>query len=169
MGLGRGGRNPLGWWSPDPRGIIRPADLHVSRSLRRSMRRFRVTADSAFEQVMLGCADPVRTGRWITPASLRAYGHLHRLGWAHSIEVWEEERLVGGLYGLAIGGLFAGESMFHRVTDASKAALASLAEILVTEGDSRRLIDVQWVTPHLATLGAVEVSRPTYLLSLIHI
>ncbi len=163
MGLGRGGRNPLGWWSPDPRGIIRPADLHVSRSLRRSMRRFRVTADSAFEQVMLGCADPVRTGRWITPAILRAYGDLHRLGWAHSIEVWEEERLVGGLYGLAIGGLFAGESMFHRVTDASKAALASLAEILVTEGDSRRLIDVQWVTPHLATLGAVEVSRPTYL------
>ena len=115
------------------------------------MRRFRVTADSAFEQVMLGCADPVRTGRWITPAILRAYGDLHRLGWAHSIEVWEEERLVGGLYGLAIGGLFAGESMFHRVTDASKAALASLAEILVTEGDSRRLIDVQWVTPHLAT------------------
>ena len=163
MGLGRGGRNPLGWWSPDPRGIIRPADLHVSRSLRRSMRRFRVTADSAFEQVMLGCADPVRTGRWITPAILRAYGDLHRLGWAHSIEVWEEERLVGGLYGLAIGGLFAGESMFHRVTDASKAALASLAEILVTEGDSRRLIDVQWVTPHLATLGAVEVSRATYL------
>ncbi len=163
MGLGRGGRNPLGWWSPDPRGIIRPADLHVSRSLRRSMRRFRVTADSAFEQVMLGCADPVRTGRWITPAILRAYGDLHRLGWAHSIEVWEEERLVGGLYGLAIGGLFAGESMFHRVTDASKAALASLAEILVTEGDSRRLIDVQWVTPHLATLGAVEVPRATYL------
>ena len=163
MGLGRGGRNPLGWWSPDPRGIIRPADLHVSRSLRRSMRRFRVTADSAFEQVMLGCADPVRTGRWLTPAILRAYGHLHRLGWAHSIEVWEEERLVGGLYGLAIGGLFAGESMFHRVTDASKAALASLAEILVTEGDSRRLIDVQWVTPHLATLGAVEVPRATYL------
>lgn len=163
MGLGRGGRNPMGWWSPDPRGIIRPAEMHVSRSLRRSMRHFDVTIDVAFEQVMLGCADPARTGRWITPAILRAYRELHRLGWAHSIEVWQESRLVGGLYGIAIGGLFAGESMFHRATDASKAALVTLAEILVAEGDSRRVIDVQWVTPHLASLGAVEVTRETYL------
>ena len=110
MGLGRGGRNPMGWWSPDPRGVIRPAEIHVSRSLRRSMRHFAVTIDVAFEQVMLGCADPARTGRWITPAILRAYRELHRLGWAHSIEVWQESRLVGGLYGVAIGGLFAGES-----------------------------------------------------------
>jgi leucyl/phenylalanyl-tRNA--protein transferase len=163
MGLGRGGRNPMGWWSPDPRGIIRPAEMHVSRSLRRSMRHFDVTIDVAFDQVMLGCADPARTGRWITPAILRAYRELHRLGWAHSIEVWQESRLVGGLYGIAIGGLFAGESMFHRATDASKAALVTLAEILVAEGDSRRVIDVQWVTPHLASLGAVEVTRETYL------
>lgn len=163
MGLGRGGRNPMWWWSPDPRGIIRPAEMHVSRSLRRSMRHFDVTIDVAFDQVMLGCADPARTGRWITPAILRAYRELHRLGWAHSIEVWQESRLVGGLYGIAIGGLFAGESMFHRATDASKAALVTLAEILVAEGDSRRVIDVQWVTPHLASLGAVEVTRETYL------
>jgi len=163
MGLGRGGRNPMGWWSPDPRGIIRPAEMHVSRSLRRSMRHFDVTIDVAFDQVMLGCADPARTGRWITPAILRAYRELHRLGWAHSIEVWQESHLVGGLYGIAIGGLFAGESMFHRATDASKAALVTLAEILVAEGDSRRVIDVQWVTPHLASLGAVEVTRETYL------
>ncbi len=166
MGLGRGGRNPMGWWSPDPRGVIRPAEIHVSRSLRRSMRHFDVTIDVAFEQVMLGCADPARTGRWITPAILRAYRELHRLGWAHSIEVWQESRLVGGLYGVAIGGLFAGESMFHRATDASKAALVTLAEMLVAEGDSRRIIDVQWVTPHLSSLGAVEVTRETYLTAL---
>lgn len=166
MGLGRGGRNPMGWWSPDPRGVIRPAEIHVSRSLRRSMRHFDVTIDVAFEQVMLGCADPARTGRWITPAILRAYRELHRMGWAHSIEVWQESRLVGGLYGVAIGGLFAGESMFHRATDASKAALVTLAEMLVAEGDSRRIIDVQWVTPHLSSLGAVEVTRETYLTAL---
>lgn len=166
MGLGRGGRNPMGWWSPDPRGVIRPAEIHVSRSLRRSMRHFDVTIDVAFEQVMLGCADPARTGRWITPAILRAYRELHRMGWAHSIEVWQESRLVGGLYGIAIGGLFAGESMFHRATDASKAALVTLAEMLVAEGDSRRIIDVQWVTPHLSSLGAVEVTRETYLTAL---
>ena len=166
MGLGRGGRNPMGWWSPDPRGVIRPAEIHVSRSLRRSMRHFDVTIDVAFEQVMLGCADPARTGRWITPAILRAYRELHRMGWALSIEVWQEARLVGGLYGVAIGGLFAGESMFHRATDASKAALVTLAEMLVAEGDSRRIIDVQWVTPHLSSLGAVEVTRETYLTAL---
>lgn len=166
MGLGRGGRNSMGWWSPDPRGVIRPAEIHVSRSLRRSMRHFDVTIDVAFEQVMLGCADPARTGRWITPAILRAYRELHRMGWAHSIEVWQESRLVGGLYGVAIGGLFAGESMFHRATDASKAALVTLAEMLVAEGDSRRIIDVQWVTPHLSSLGAVEVTRETYLTAL---
>ena len=166
MGLGRGGRNPMGWWSPDPRGVIRPAEIHVSRSLRRSMRHFDVTIDVAFEQVMLGCADPARTGRWITPAILRAYRELHRMGWAHSIEVWQESRLVGGLYGVAIGGLFAGESMFHRATDASKAALVTLAEMLVAEGDSRRIIDVQWVTPHLSSLGAVEVTRENYLTAL---
>ena len=166
MGLGRGGRNPMGWWSPDPRGVIRPAEIHVSRSLRRSMRHFDVTIDVAFEQVMLGCADPARTGRWITPAILRAYRELHRMGWAHSIEVWQESRLVGGLYGVAIGGLFAGESMVPRATDASKAALVTLAEMLVAEGDSRRIIDVQWVTPHLSSLGAVEVTRETYLTAL---
>lgn len=163
MGLGRGGRNPMGWWSPDPRGVIWPTHLHVSRSLRRSMRRFTVTVDSAFDRVIRECADPARTGRWITSDILRAYRDLHRLGWAHSFEVWQDARLVGGLYGLAIGGLFAGESMFHRETDASKAALAALSDLLVTEGDSRRIIDVQWVTPHLASLGAVEVPRQSYL------
>lgn len=163
MGLGRHGAGPMGWWSPDPRGVLRPDDLCVSRSLRRSQTRLAVSVDTAFDAVVRGCADPGREGRWITKAMARAFSRLHTLGWAHSVEVWSEERLVGGLYGLAIGGLFAGESMFHRVTDASKVALVALRDLLVSDGDPRRLVDVQWVTPHLASLGAREVPRPAYL------
>ncbi len=162
MGLGRGGRPPMGWWSPDPRGILRLPDLQVSRSLRRSARRFEVTVDTAFDDVVSGCADPGREGRWITRDMTRAYARLHALGWAHSIEVRQEGELVGGLYGVAIGGLFAGESMFHRATDASKVALMGLVEVLAADGDTRRLVDVQWRTDHLASLGITQVPRSAY-------
>lgn len=157
MGLGPGGSGVLGWWSPDPRGVLLPGELHVSRSLRRSLQRFEFTVDTAFDQVVAACADPHREGRWITPAIATAYSRLHELGWAHSVETRLDGELVGGLYGLAIGGLFAGESMFHRVTDASKAALVHLVEL--ADG----LVDVQWRTDHLATLGVTEVPRSTYL------
>jgi leucyl/phenylalanyl-tRNA--protein transferase len=163
MGLGRGGTPPLGWWSPDPRGVLRPGDVHVSRSLRRSMRRFEVCVDTDFAGVVAGCADPRRSGRWITREVAGAYTELHALGWAHSVEIKRDGILVGGLYGLAIGGLFAGESMFHRATDASKAAVVALHDLLNGDVDPRRLIDVQWLTPHLATLGVTEVPRRNYL------
>lgn len=162
MGLGRHGSRPLGWWSPDPRGILLPGGLRVSRSLRRSLRRFQVTADAAFADVVAGCADRRREGRWITRDISDAYLALHEMGWAHSVEVWRGRELAGGLYGLAIGGLFAGESMFHRSTDASKVALVALVERFTADGDPRRLVDVQWSTPHLASLGVVEVPRQTY-------
>ncbi|UER54635.1 leucyl/phenylalanyl-tRNA--protein transferase [Kineosporiaceae bacterium SCSIO 59966] len=163
MGVGRHGRPPLGWWSPDPRGVLHPSDLRVSRSLRRSMRRFELRVDTAFDEVVAGCADPGRDGRWITPEIADAYRLLHALGWAHSVETWCDGRLAGGLYGVAVGGLFAGESMFHRETDASKAALVGLVALLRGDGDPRRLIDVQWRTAHLATLGVTEVPRKRYL------
>lgn len=163
MGVGVNGGPPLGWWSPDPRGILRPGDLKVSRSLRRALPRFEIRVDSAFEDVIRACADPARDGRWITEEIVDAYVSLHRLGWAHSVEAWQGDALAGGLYGVAIGGLFAGESMFHAVTDASKAALVGLHEIISEDSDPRRLIDVQWRTPHLATLGVTEVPRREYL------
>ena len=162
MGLGAAGASPIGWWSPDPRGILRPRDLHVSRSLRRSLRHFEIRVDTDFAGVVAGCADPSRSGRWITPEIVEAYTELHRMGWAHSVEVRRAGRLVGGLYGIAIGGLFAGESMFHAATDASKAAVAGLIDIVAADGDPRRLVDVQWRTPHLATLGVTEVPRSAY-------
>ncbi|HRW17882.1 MAG TPA: leucyl/phenylalanyl-tRNA--protein transferase [Dermatophilaceae bacterium] len=165
MGLGRNGRRPLGWWSPDPRGVIPVGGLHVSRSLRRSARRFRVSVDADFRGVLAGCGDGSRPGRWITPAIAAAYTRLHELGWAHSVEVWAGDELAGGVYGVAIGGLFAGESMFHRRTDASKVAVLALHELL-DDGVPGRLFDVQWVTPHLASLGARELSRADYLRAL---
>jgi leucyl/phenylalanyl-tRNA--protein transferase len=147
----------LAWWSPDPRGVL--DGFRVSRSLRRTRRRFEIRVDTAFTAVMDGCADRRRPGGWITPAVRRAYTRLHDLGWAHSIEAWSDDLLAGGVYGVQVGGLFAAESMFHRETDASKAALAALCERL---GD-RALIDVQWCTPHLASLGASELAREDYL------
>lgn len=162
MGVGVGGGPPLGWWSPDPRGVLLPGDLHVSRSLRRSRRRFEVTVDTAFAQVVEACADPGREGAWITPEIAAAYQELHRLGWAHSVEVWREDELVGGLYGLAVGRLFAAESKFHRATDASKVAVVGLVDVLSEDGEPWA-VDVQWSTPHLARLGVREVSRPDYL------
>jgi leucyl/phenylalanyl-tRNA--protein transferase len=161
MPLGRGRRELLAWWSPDPRGILPLEGLRVSRSLRRSCRRFEVRIDTAFEEVIDACADPRRDGSWISPAMRRAYLRLHRLGWAHSVEAWGPEGLAGGLYGVAIGGLFAGESMFHRATDASKVALVGLVEQFRAGGGA--LLDVQWTTDHLASLGAVDVPRRRYL------
>ena len=155
----------LGWWSPDPRGILPLDGLVVSRSLRRSARRFEVRVDTAFDAVIRACAAPRPTGgHWIHPAIVDAYIELHRLGWAHSVETWDPAtgQLVGGLYGVAVGGLFAGESMFHRARDASKVALVFLVHLL-DDGESARLLDVQWLTPHLASLGAIEVSRDAYL------
>ena len=163
MGLGDHGEEPIGWWSPDPRGVLPLDGLLVSRSLRRSRARFEVRVDTAFDAVVAGCADPSRSGRWITPAVAAAYGELHRLGWAHSVEAWRDGELLGGLYGVAVGGLFAGESMFSRATDASKVALVGLVDVLAADGDPHRLLDVQWRTDHLATLGVVEVSRAEYL------
>lgn len=163
MGLGRHGRGPLGWWSPDPRGVLPLERLKVSRSLRKSMNAFEIRVDSAFEEVVAGCADSRRPGRWITPRIAEAYRRLHDLGWAHSVECWRDGQLAGGLYGVAIGGLFAGESMFHRETDASKAALVALVRLLLADdGDERRLLDVQWRTDHLASLGVTEIPRDDY-------
>lgn len=163
MGVGDAGAGPIGWWSPDPRGILEPGALIVARSLRKVLPRFEVRVDTAFAQVVRCCADPARRGRWITPDIAAAYTRLHELGWAHSVETWQEGRLVGGLYGLAIGGLFAGESMFHRVRDASKVALVALASIVFADGHRARVIDAQWQTPHLASLGVVEIPREAYL------
>nr|WP_156399988.1 leucyl/phenylalanyl-tRNA--protein transferase [Phycicoccus sp. Soil748] len=163
MGLGEHGARPLGWWSPDPRGVLLPGAAHASRSLRRSLRHFEMRVDTAFDEVLAACADPTRDGRWITPEIVDAYTELHALGWAHSIETWRDGELVGGLYGLAVGGLFAGESMFHRETDASKAAVLAMAGFVFADGDPRRIIDVQWATDHLRTLGIVSIPREDYL------
>jgi leucyl/phenylalanyl-tRNA---protein transferase len=163
LGSGRGSKEPMGWWSPVRRGVLEPADLRVSRSLRRSVRDFEVRVDTAFAEVIDACADPARPHGWIDDRVRDAYVALHRLGWAHSVETWRDGRLEGGLYGLAIGGLFAGESMFHRARDASKAALVGLVDLLDDEHADRRLVDVQWQTPHLETLGVREVDRDAYL------
>lgn len=153
----------LAWWSPDPRGILPLDALRVTRSLRRSCRRFTVTFDTDFELVVRHCADPTRSGAWIDDAVADAYIGLHRLGWAHSVEVREPDdgTLVGGLYGIHIAGLFAGESMFHHATDASKVALVALVDRLREIGVE--LLDVQWLTPHLESLGAIEIPRSEYL------
>jgi leucyl/phenylalanyl-tRNA--protein transferase len=148
------------WWSPDPRAILEPEHVHVSRTLRRTRKRFVIRADTAFEEVIDACADPQRPHGWISPEIRAAYVELHELGWAHSVEAYDADgTLAGGLYGVAIGRLFAAESMFHRATDAGKAALVALCERL----GPGALIDLQWLTPHLASLGAIEVPREEYL------
>jgi leucyl/phenylalanyl-tRNA--protein transferase len=156
-------RRRIAWFSPDPRGILPLDGLHVSRSLRRSIGRFEIRIDTRFRDVMRACGDPGRAGAWINRAFVDAYGELHDLGWAHSVEVYEPggDELLGGVYGVRIGGFFAGESMFHRATDASKVALVHTVDWLRATG--ARLFDVQWQTPHLATLGVVEVSRDEYI------
>ena len=174
-------RGPVGWWSPDPRGVLELDDLRVSRSLRAACRRFEIRVDTAYDEVIRACADPTRPSGWIRRDIIEAYARLHELGWVHSVESWSvgpsgEERLAGGLYGVAIGGLFAGESMFHHERDASKAALVALVGMLRASRTTdraryeapdgavpRRLLDVQWATEHLVSLGAAEVSRRDYL------
>jgi len=159
---------PIGWWSPERRGILEPAEIHVSRSMKRVLGRFEIKVDTALEEVIDRCADPARPHGWIDHRIRSAYLELHRLGWCHSVEAWLDGRLAGGLYGLAIGGLFAGESMFHNETNGSKAALIGLAQGLPLSdppgADPRgRMIDVQWSTSHLASMGISEISRRRYL------
>lgn len=155
----------MGWWSPQLRARMPLDEIRLTRSLRKSARHYRTSVDRDFEEVVRRCADPSRPLGWIDSRIRDAYTFLHRSGWAHSVEAWDDEgRLVGGLYGVSVGGLFSGESMFHdpeHGRDASKVALIRLAcELAAT---SPRLLDVQWLTPHLESLGAVEVPRVAYL------
>lgn len=154
-------RRRIGWFSPDPRGIIPLDELIISRSLRRSLRRYDVTRNQAFTEIMENCADARRPSGWITRPIIDAYTTLHRMGWAHSIEVWENDQIVGGLYGVRINRFFAGESMFHHATDASKVALVHLVDWFGNSGG--QLLDVQWTTDHLCSLGAIDVDRVEYL------
>jgi leucyl/phenylalanyl-tRNA--protein transferase len=159
-------RSPILWWSPDPRLVLEPAELHVSRSLARTLRRgrFRVTADTAFERVIRRCsaADrPGQRGTWITPEMIDAYAALHRLGYAHSFEAWDGEALAGGLYGVSLGSAFFGESMFADQPDASKVAFATAVELL--RGRGVTLVDCQVRTEHLLSLGAKEIPRSRFL------
>jgi leucyl/phenylalanyl-tRNA--protein transferase len=154
----------IGWFSQDPRGVI-PLDegFHVPRRLQRVARReeWVIRVDSRFQDVMRACAERPGEGTWISEEIFDSYVELHRLGAAHSLEVWRDEALVGGLYGVHLGGVFFGESMFHRVTDASKVALVALVERLRARGFV--LLDTQWTTPHLEQFGAVEIPRADYL------
>jgi leucyl/phenylalanyl-tRNA--protein transferase len=158
--------SPILWWSPDPRAIFEMDGLHISRRLARTIRsgRFAVSYDRDFGSVIRSCARTAGEGIWITPDMIAAYCELHRLGHAHSVEVWQGGDLAGGVYGIAIGGFFAGESMFSRVSDASKVALVHLMEHL-RERDFA-LFDVQFLNPHTQSLGAVEISRSEYLVRL---
>jgi leucyl/phenylalanyl-tRNA---protein transferase len=151
----------IGWFSPDPRGIIPIDGFHVPHGLLRTVKkkRYEVRINSAFESVMRACAD--RSETWISEEIIASYINLHRLGFAHSVETWFNEELVGGLYGVSIAGAFFGESMFHKMTDASKVALFALVERLRDRGF--RLLDSQYVTGHLKTFGAVEIPRPEYM------
>ncbi len=154
-------RGKLGWFSPVTRGVIPLDGFHVSTSLRKHARRFSVDFDSRFTEVMEACGDEKREHGWIDADFVDAYTELHRSGWAHSCEVLADGELVGGVYGVRIGRFFAGESMFHRRTDASKVALWALTATMAAAGI--RLFDVQWTTPHLVSLGAVDVPRADYL------
>jgi len=148
------------WYAPDPRGIIPLDTFHVPKTLAKLVRqgRFRVTSDKAFEEVIGACAKREET--WISEDIIQTYTNLHDVGFAHSIECWQDDTLVGGLYGVAIGGAFFGESMFHRVRDASKVALVHLVNHLTSQGFV--LLDTQFITPHLARFGAIEISKANY-------
>ena len=155
---------PILWWSPDPRMVLFPEELKVSRSLRKTVARgvYEIRFDTAFREVMAACAAPRegQSGTWIVPEMIEAYSRLHELGFAHSVESWRDGELAGGLYGLALGQVFFGESMFSRATDASKVALVRLVERL--RGDGFRVIDCQQATAHLASLGAREIPRSRF-------
>lgn len=155
--------DPILWWSPDPRAILWPGNFHISRSMKRFHQRspYRVTLNHAFDKVIAGCAANRDEGTWITPAIVSAYQRLHQLGHAHSIEVWDEETLVGGVYGVALGTLFCGESMFSLSVNASKTALLVFCDYFVRQGG--QLIDCQVLNAHTSTLGATEIPRHDYL------
>jgi leucyl/phenylalanyl-tRNA--protein transferase len=153
----------MAWWSPQQRGVLSVGGLRVSRSLRQSSNHFEIRVDTAFAEVVAACAAPDREGAWIDAPIAAAYARLHDLGWAHSVETWRDGQLVGGLYGVALGGLFAGESMFSQARDASKVALVGLVSLLADEYAGQRLIDTQWRTEHLASLGVEEIPRSAYL------
>jgi leucyl/phenylalanyl-tRNA---protein transferase len=157
--------DPITWWSPDPRGIFEMVQFHVPRSLAKFILKqpFEITRDRAFRQVMQGCAAPApgRGQTWITPEFIEAYTRLHEQGYAHSVECWRGGELVGGIYGVSFGGFFAGESMFHRATNASKVALCHLVGHLRARGFA--LFDIQMITPATRQLGAVEIPREEYL------
>lgn len=161
--------SPILWWSPDPRFVLRPQDLHIPRSLRRviNSRKFTIKLDTAFEEVMRNCAAsprPEQDGTWIVDEMIDAYCELHELGLAHSIETWRDGKLVGGLYGVSLGKVFFGESMFFKESDASKVALVWLCRLLVAAGFD--LIDCQQVTDNLERFGAVTMDRDTFLATL---
>lgn len=164
MELGDAGAGGVGWWSPKKRGVLLPGDLKVSKSLRKSMRHMRITWNAAFDEVLAACADPARPGAWITEEIQDVYTELARAGWMKSVDVWDSSgELIGGLFGLDLGSIFAGESMFHRRTDASKAALVSLVEHMGSRSPEEQwLIDAQWSTPHLESLGVSEISELEY-------
>jgi leucyl/phenylalanyl-tRNA--protein transferase len=155
----------LGWWSPNPRGILPLDGLRVTRSMRKSAKRFEIRVDTCFTRVMRACADPSRGSSWITEEFIEGYARLHELGWAHSVEVFDRcGELVGGLYGLRMDGYFSGESMFHVERDASKVALMALVDLMRSSG--MILLDVQWCSEHLASLGAIAIPRSAYLAQL---
>jgi leucyl/phenylalanyl-tRNA--protein transferase len=161
MGVGELG-DRLGWWSPNPRGVLPLDALRVTRSMRQSAKRFEVRVDTCFTRVMRACGDPSRGGSWITQEFIDGYSELHDLGWAHSIEAFDRNGdLAGGLYGVRIDGYFSGESMFHIQRDASKVALMALVDLMRSSGMT--LLDVQWCSDHLASVGAIEVPRRDYL------
>ena len=161
MGVGELG-DRLGWWSPDPRGILPLDGLRVTRSMRQSAKRFDIRVNTCFTRVMRSCADPARGGSWITDEFISGYTRLHELGWAHSVEAFNRGgELVGGLYGVRLDGCFSGESMFHVDRDASKVALMALVDLMGSSGMT--LLDVQWCSEHLASLGAVAIPRSAYL------
>jgi leucyl/phenylalanyl-tRNA--protein transferase len=157
--------DPITWWSPDPRAVIELDRFHVPKSLAKLLRKdvFEITVDRAFREVMEGCAEPApgRGETWVTPAFIAAYTRLHEQGHAHSVECWQGERLVGGIYGVSLGAFFAGESMFHRVSNASKVALTHLVAHLRERGFV--LFDIQMLTPVTRRLGGVEIPRAAYL------
>ena len=155
-------RRRVAWWSPHPRGVLPLDGLRISKSLRQSRRHFQIRFNTCFREVMTQCGDPGRPNGWINSQFIDAYEVLHTMGWAHSVEVFDtDDQLVGGLYGVKINGLFAGESMFTIARDASKVALVALVDELKATNAS--LLDVQWTTPHLVSLGAIDIPRDAYL------
>jgi leucyl/phenylalanyl-tRNA--protein transferase len=165
MGIFPWSSAPISWWSPDPRSIIPMSGLHIPRSLERRLRNhpWKITLDAAFSDVIHACAEPApgREETWIEPPLIEAYLRLHHAGYAHSLEIWQDDHLVGGIYGVALGGFFAGESMFHRVSDASKVALVHLISHLRDRGF--RLFDTQIASPLTRSMGAIDLPRRTYL------